>query len=180
MQDVQLGQIDGLTITIKPMAFVGSIFLWVICAVASVGALNLPLTSAILVGLVCMALHWVSGVVHQAGHAIFARQTGYPMTGLVLGTHGGLLSTSLYPANEPALPEALHLHRALGGPFLSLQLTLLGGLLLIAQSQGERGIGWWVTLYFLLENLFVYTVQALIPLGFNDGSVIWRFLRKLR
>lgn len=30
------------------------------------------------------------------------------------------------------------------------------------------------TNFFFAENLFVFTLQALAPLGFNDGATLWR------
>ena len=33
-------------------------------------------------------------------------------------------------------------------------------------------------MFALFENLFVYTLQVFIPLGFNDGSTILRNLQK--
>jgi hypothetical protein len=178
MRDLKFGPIGGLLITVKPMAFIGSAFLWLFLVIIGAGLLNLPLPTAILGGLLCTLVHWVAGLVHHAGHAIFARQTGYPMTGIDLGTHGGLLATSIYPPNEPSLPDSTHLHRALGGPFLSLQLTLITGLLVVVQSQGAQGVWWWVSLFLLVDNFFTFTLQALIPFGFNDGEVLWRVLRK--
>jgi hypothetical protein len=178
MREIDLGTVGGLKLTATPAALIGSAVLWAIITVIGMVALNFPFGSALLGGLIAILLHWVAEIVHCFGHAAFARQTGYPMSGIVMGTHGGLLATTVYPPDEPNLPDAVHLQRALGGPFISLQLSLIGGLVLFALSQGERSLWWWLSLFFFLENFFVYTLQAIIPVGFNDGSTIWRILRK--
>ena len=39
------------------------------------------------------------------------------------------------------------------------------------------GAAWLVARLFFVENLFVYTLQALLPPGFNDGATLlywWR------
>ena len=178
MRDIDLGTVGGLKLTATPSALIGSAVLWVFFTIIGAAVLSFPLGTALLGGLIATLLHWVAEIVHCFGHAAFARQTGYPMSGIMIGTHGGLLATTLYPPDEPTLPDSVHLQRALGGPFISLQLSLIGGLVLFALSQGERNLWWWLSLFFFLENLLVYTVQAIIPLGFNDGSTIWRILRK--
>ncbi|GAB1422729.1 hypothetical protein MASR2M15_29680 [Anaerolineales bacterium] len=61
-------------------------------------------------------IHFLSETRHQVGHAIFAKQTGYPMNGI---HYWFLLASSLYPRNEVLLPPETHLHRAWGGPFFS-------------------------------------------------------------
>jgi Zn-dependent protease len=176
MRDYDLGSVGGLQLTAKPAALVGSAALLALFTVIGL-IIGFSLGTALFGGLVALALHWISEIVHCLGHAVFARQTGYPMLGITLGTYG-IFATTVYPASEPLLPDSVHLHRALGGPFISLQLALLGGLVLFIQSQGERGLAWWLSLFFFLENLFVYTLQAAIPLGFNDGETIWQILRK--
>ncbi|MBX3066722.1 MAG: hypothetical protein U0528_08875 [Anaerolineae bacterium] len=179
MRDLSF-DVAGLSIKIKPLFFVASAFSWAALTIAAMALLNLPLTSGIIAGLLATIAHWVGAFVHQLGHAIFARQTGYPMQGIDFGTMGGFLSSSVYPSKEPMLPDAVHLQRALGGPFLSLQVTFIGALMVLAQAEGVHGAAWFASVFFVLENLFIYTLQAAIPLGFNDGEVIWRVLRKQR
>lgn len=174
---VELGTVGGLRMTAKPAALWGSLVLWAIFTLIGLVLLNFSLGTALFGGLIAVVLHWMSEIIHCFGHAVFARQTGYPMSGIRIGAYG-VLATTIYPSNEPPLPDAIHLQRALGGPFISLQLSLLGGLVFFIQSQGEHGLAWWLSLFFFLENLLVYTAQAAIPLGFNDGATIWRILRK--
>ncbi len=34
-------------------------------------------------------------------------------------------------------------------------------------------------LFGFFENLFVMTLQAFLPLGFNDGATLWKWMPKL-
>lgn len=116
--------------------------------------------------------HILSDLWHQLGHAAAARLTGYPMRGLRFWT---IMIASFYPPDEPPLPAKIHLRRALGGPIASALLTLLLGILARAlkPSLARR------TIWFLcLENLFAFTLQAFVPLGFNDGATIRKWTRK--
>ncbi len=164
----------GLKITFTPVFIPATVGLWLIITLIAV-LVNLSLGEALLAGLLCTILHWLSELIHQLGHAWAAQRTGYPMSGIRFGTHV-VLSTALYPANEPALPARVHLQRALGGPLISGLLTVVALImLLIAQAAVA---GQFVAWFFFLENLLVMTLQALIPLGFNDGATIWHYLRQ--
>ena len=138
--------------------------------------LKLPIGAAIAVGLVATLLHWLSEAWHQLGHAWAARRTGHPMTGVRLW---GVLSTSVYPADEGPLPARVHVRRALGGPAASLLLTLAAGGVALALRGAPGGLRA-PTLFLFLENLFVFTLQALVPLGFNDGATLRHWLREER
>jgi hypothetical protein len=92
------------------------------------------------------------------------------MTGIRLGKWG-LVGTSLYPSDEPALPSAIHIRRALGGPALSLVLTVLLALAVFA-LQSAGGTLWWILVFLLLDYLLVFSLGALMPLGFTDGSTL--------
>ena len=97
------------------------------------------------------------------------------MSGVRFGTHV-IFATALYPATEPMLPASIHLRRALGGPVVSGVLTVVALLLLFIAQAAEAGqfVAW----FFFLDNLLVMTLQALIPLGFNDGATIWYWWRR--
>lgn len=90
----------------------------------------------------------------------------------------GPLATSRYPANEGELPAKIHIRRALGGPVASAILTILTGLLLLAQPGAAGGVGYWLTLLTFLGNLLVFTLGAFLPLGFTDGSTLLRWWGK--
>ncbi len=172
MSEIKLGHVAHLSLSAKPSALIAFILLWAFLSGVGVTFLRIPLPQAIIAGLVAALLHWCSETVHQLGHAWAARRTGYPMIGI---RFWGLLSTSLYPPDEPALPAAIHIRRALGGLPASLSLALVAAALALA-LRPAGGPAWWVAVFFFLENLLVFGLGALLPLGFTDGSTLlqWR------
>ena len=102
--------------------------------------------------------------------------TGYPMSGIRFGTHV-VFATALYPADEPALPAGTHIQRALGGPIVSGVVTIIAFVVMRVIS-ALSPLWSFVAWFFFLENLLLFTLQALIPLGFNDGGTIWHYLRQ--
>ncbi len=98
---------------------------------------------------------------------------------LIAGSAAGfgtlaIFALTRYPKNEPELPSSVHIRRALGGPIANGLVSILFFLLLPVW----RGNWFWIGMFALFENLFVYTLQIFLPLGFNDGSTILRNLRK--
>jgi hypothetical protein len=170
----KLGSIAGLRLSALPSTIISSVVLWVILGGGAMGLLALSPGAAILGALVAVALHWLADLVHQLGHALAARRTGYPMVGIEFWL---LLSCSLYPKEEPALPADIHIRRALGGPIASLALSLLAGACALA-LHGPGGVLWWVALFFFLDNLLVLTLGACLPLGFTDGSTLLYWIRR--
>jgi hypothetical protein len=161
-------------ITARPSAIIASIALWAIATEVATLFFQASLAAGILQGLIVTLLHWVADLLHQAGHAIAARSTGYPMSGLRLWF---LLSTSLYPLDEPDLPARTHVRRALGGPFMSLIVTVVAGV--IAFLMRNAGSPYtWIAVFAFLDNLFVFTLGAFLPLGFTDGSTLLRLRRE--
>jgi hypothetical protein len=169
-QTIRLGRLAGLQLSARPSALYSSLLLWVLFAVLG-WFLFLDLAVAVLFGLLCTLLHWLSDLVHQLGHARAARHTGYPMTGLRLWF---IFSQSLYPSDEPPLPGRVHVRRALGGPPASILLGCLAGLLALLSPAG--GFIWWLLLVVALDNWLVLGFGAFLPLGFTDGSTLltWR------
>lgn len=176
MTERSLGTLAGLQLTMIPLAAIGSIALYAIVVVL-MAIFNLPIGSALLGGFVVVVLHWFSELVHQLGHAWAARRTGYPMTGLRFGTRG-VLSTCLYPPDEPPLPARVHLRRAVGGPIFSAWLSSIAFIVILMTARSIEAVWSFVLWFFFLENLFVLTLQVFIPLGFNDGGTIWYWIRK--
>jgi hypothetical protein len=176
MKERSLGTLAGLRLTGIPLALIGSIALYVI-AVVLMAAFNIPIGSALLGGIVVVILHWLTEVVHQLGHAWAARRTGYPMSGIRFGKLG-VLSTCVYPPDEPPLPAKLHIRRALGGPIFSAWLSSIAFIVILMTVRGIDAVWSFVLWFFFLENLFVMTLQVFIPLGFNDGGTIWHWIRK--
>jgi hypothetical protein len=163
----ELGALGGLRLTADRSAIVGSALLWLLLSGAGLG-LGLTLAAALTGGLAAVLLHWCSDIVHQLGHARAARSTGHPMIGIRLWW---LLTSSIYPRDEGALPAAVHIRRALGGPLASLLLTLAAAAIALALRAGG-GVPWLVALFVFLDNLLVLTLGAFVPLGFTDGSTL--------
>ncbi len=171
--DISLGRVAGLRLTALPSAFIGSLILWALLGAVGLFLLRLSLVEVVLLSLAGTLLHWVGDVIHQLGHAWAARQTGHPMVGIRLWW---LLTSSIYPPDEPQLPRSIHTRRALGGPFTSLLVGALSSLLPLLLPMGT-GI-WWLALFFSLDNFFVLGLGAFLPLGFNDGSTLLNLYRK--
>lgn len=83
----------------------------------------------------------------------------------------GLLAASRYPSDEPELPAEIHIRRALGGPIASLVVSLLSGFAALA-LQPVGGALLMVTMFWFLDNVFVFFLGSLLPLGFTDGSTL--------
>ena len=167
-----------LTISAAPSAVGGALLLLVVFGFIGRRVFRLPPRAALAGGALAAALHFVSELWHQGGHARAAARTGYPMTGVRLW---GILGTSLYPPDEPALPGELHVARALGGPRTSAWLAVAGGLLALA-TWPSGGVAFMVSTLFALENLFVFTLGAFLPLPFmeTDGTTLLRHRRAAR
>ena len=169
---IKLGKVAGLSLSVAPSAIAGSALLWAVLGGLVAGLLDVSPVEAVVGGLIGVVLHWLSEFIHQVGHAVAARRTGYPMTGV---RFWGVLSTSLYPGDEPALPAAIHIRRALGGPCASLLLALVAAVAAWLLRPVDETPGW-IGAFFFLENLLVFGLGALLPLGFTDGSTLleWR------
>lgn len=168
-----LGQLDGLQISVKPSVIPVFILLWAGLTGIGYFFLNFPLFGALWAGFAAALLHYVSALWHQLSHAIAARRTGYPMSGIQFW---GALSTSLYPTGEGELPKQIHIRRALGGPVGSLILTIVAGLLALVLFPTGVAVGW-VLVFLFFDNLFMFTLGALLPLGFTDGSTLLHWMR---
>jgi hypothetical protein len=60
----------------------------------------------------------------------------------------------------------------MGGPIMSLVISILASIPLLFLRSGSWS--WWLDLFFLLDNFLIFTVGALLPLGFTDGSTLLR------
>jgi hypothetical protein len=147
--------------------------LWIALAGLAVIFLRMSIIEAVALGLIGLLLHWIADIAHQLGHARAARSTGYPMVGIRLW---GVLSSSVYPPDEPPLPPQVHIRRALGGPILSLILSITFGLIVLLLP--SNSFFWLPALFFAAENFLVFTLGSFLPLGFTDGSTLLRNLRK--
>jgi hypothetical protein len=170
----RLGTVGGVKITVRRSAIISSIALWTVATEIATTFFHASLAAGIVQGLFVTLLHWLSDLLHQAGHAIAARSMGYPMSGLRLWF---LLSTSLYPLDEPELPGRIHLRRALAGPIASLIVSVVAGVIaLLLRNAGSPYT--WIAVFAFLDNLLVFTLGAFLPLGFTDGSTLLRLWRQ--
>jgi hypothetical protein len=171
--DIGLGGVAGLRLSAAPSALIGSLVLWALLGAVGLLLLKLSPVEVALLSLTGVLLHWISDVIHQLGHAWAARQSGHPMVGIRLWW---LLTSSIYPSNEPQLLRSVHTRRALGGPITSLLVGALSSLvlLIIPVDTGP----WWLALFFCLDNLLVLGLGAFLPLGFTDGSTLLKLYSK--
>lgn len=176
MKEYKIARLAGLQISGTMAALVASLFLWFLLSWLALNLLDLGLGQAIIGGLLGVALHWLSEINHHLGHAWVAKRIGYPMIGIRLGALG-LFAASLYPANEPTLPAGIHIRRALGGPAGSLLLAVLAAPLAWA-LRPAGGLLSAMASFLFLENLFIFSLGALIPLGFNDGATLLQWWGK--
>ncbi len=167
------GPIFGVKIYLMPNATYGSILLWLVLASICLLVFEWPPLQVIIFSTFGVLLHWLAAFSHQFGHILAARQTGYPMKAISMWW---VLSGSIYPKDEPELPPDTHLYRAVGGPVFSLGMSFISLLLtFFVQSLGDTAV--YLTLFFAADNFFIFSIGALIPLGFTDGSTIIKYWR---
>ncbi|MEP7200653.1 MAG: hypothetical protein ABI874_12605 [Chloroflexota bacterium] len=171
--ETKLGKWFDLDVSARPLFIVSTLLLYVVFAVLGVALLGLSVGESLVGALLAVAVHWASELFHHLGHAWAARRTGYPMTGVRLGF---LIAASRYPSDEPALPARVHIQRALGGPLFSLLLVPIGALLMFS-LRAAGGVAWWLAVLLFLDN-GLNVLQLFVPLGFNDGSTVFTWLRR--
>ena len=174
-KSIHLGRLAGLEIQAQPSALVSFTLLWAVLSVLGAFLLHLLPLSALFGGFAGAVLHYASELWHNLGHAAAAQRSGHPMTGVVFW---GLLAASRYPANEGVLPAKVHIQRALGGPIISAILAVLVGLFYLIRSDAGSHLGGWLTLFLFADNLLIFTLGSLLPLGFTDGSTLLRWWGK--
>ena len=166
------GHIAGLHLFFMPSTLWSMAAVWLGLSAIGYWLLGFGVWMALFGGLGGVVIHWLSDFAHQYGHAVAARRTGYPMTGL---RFWGIFSTSLWPVDEPDLPGRVHIRRALGGPIVSILLGLIAAA--VAWIVGwAAGMIFWLALFAAFDNLVLLGLGAFLPLGFTDGSTIlyWR------
>ena len=95
-----------------------------------------------------------------------------------LGDKAGVrrFASGLYPLDEPELPARTHVRRALGGPVMSLIVTIVA--VVIAWLMRSAGSPYtWIAVFTVLDNFLIFTLGAFLPLGFTDGSTLLRLWR---
>jgi hypothetical protein len=172
MKETAIGHLFGLRLSFVSSALIGFLGVWAVLSATARFFWHAPLWVALGWGLAATVFHWLSELAHHLGHAWAARRTGYSMTGIHFWA---MLATSVYPVDEGQLPGRVHLQRALGGPAISALLSMLAGITILALT--AQSLPWWLGLFVFLDNLFVFTMQVLLPLGFNDGSTLLRWIK---
>lgn len=166
--EYHVGHLADLDISVTPSALWSIAAIWFAATMIAHWYLDFGWGVALLGGSLVVIIHWLSDFAHQGGHALAARRAGFPMTGL---RFWGIFSTSLWPADEPALPGRTHIRRALGGPIASILIGVAA--LLVAWLAGpDGGMVWWLALFAAADNLLLLGFGAFLPLGFTDGSTI--------
>lgn len=168
------GHIAGLKISARPSALFGFLILWVLISSAFRWLVGIRIETALVGGFAGACLHFASELWHSLSHALAARKSGYPMTGIVFWL---FLATTRYPSSEGPLPARTHLQRAIGGPVGSLLLAILFTIVALSLKPGASML-WWLVAFAAADNLLVFTLGALLPLGFTDGSTILYWISK--
>lgn len=171
---VSLGRIAGLKISARPSALLGFLILWVLMSSALYWLTGFRIVTSLVGGFAAACLHFASELWHCLSHALAARTSGYPMAGIVFWW---FLATTRYPPNEGELPARTHIRRALGGPAGSLLLGIFLTILALSLKPGGSLLLWLVT-FAAADNLLVFTLGSLLPLGFTDGSTILHWMGK--
>ena len=171
--DIWTWRLRGFSFRVRRSALVGTLLLYSVLTGVAWGLLKFSLAEALTFGLLATVAHWALAIIHQLGHAWSAKRTGYPMIGM---RFWWVLSTSLYPGNEPKLPDRIHVQRALGGPLLSFVVSILAAFW-TWWIWPPRGVTGWLAFFILADNLLTFTLGALLPLGFTDGSTLLRLWR---
>ena len=172
--EYRIGRLAGLDLSVVPSALWSMAAIWLGAGLIIFWLLGRGWGWAVLGGLLVVIIHWLSDFAHQYGHALAARRTGFPMTGL---RFWGIFSTSLWPAGEPALPGRIHIRRALGGPIASILVGVAA--LIVAWLIGPGGgMLWWLALFAAADNLLLLGLGAFLPLGFTDGSTILHWWKR--
>lgn len=167
-KSVKLGEIRKQALYVRPLAFVSAAIMWILFTLLGLKFLQWRPGKALAGGFLATFLHFFGEWWHQMGHARAAEQTGFPMKGMLFW---GPLATSKYPADEGLLTPETHIQRAIGGPIFSFILAAVSGLIaLILRPLG--GMAYILALFTAADSFFVFTIGALTPLGFNDGSTI--------
>lgn len=173
-KNIPLGRIAGLNMRAKPSALVALAAMWGLLALAAIKLFKLKPPTAVLTGFLATLFHIVNEIIHHLGHARAADLTGYRMQGV---TFAGPIASSVYPSDEPILQPDIHIQRALGGPIFSAVWTaVLAVFALVLKPLG--GPAWYLALFVLADNVLIFNIGALLPLGFTDGSTLLEWLPK--
>ncbi|MEZ4869464.1 MAG: hypothetical protein R3C14_49530 [Caldilineaceae bacterium] len=112
---------------------------------------------------VCFAVyHQIAQFIHQLGHALAARATGYPMMGI---RYDYVFTYSEYPLHEQFLPDRVHIQRSLGGVVGN---TLMLALVIFLWTQTGVTAHWftrWLLTFLLFDALMLFIGSAVVMDG---------------
>jgi Zn-dependent protease len=175
MSSLPLGHLFGLRVTARRSAVITFVVLLAIFFGLAVAWLGQDMFSALVFSALAALIHLTSTLLHQFGHAIAARRTGYPMIGIQLFLG---LSQSKYPPDEPPLPGRVHITRALGGPLLSTLVMAVYGILTLLLLTEPLTAWWWLLVWGWLDNLLIFSLGALLPVPIFDGGTLLKWWGK--
>ena len=184
MRSITVGPVLGLRTSLQPLFWPSYLALAVVAGVLAHTLVHLTLGLSVLAGGLSALIFLVCEWLHQYGHSLAARSVGGPMAGI---RFFNLFSASEYPADDPALPPAAHVRRALGGFGVNLVLGLL--FLPVALKLWPHGreilppaasLVAWLAGFGLVMNVLVLGLGALLPLripggGLNDGGTLLKY-----
>ena len=189
MRSILVGPVLGLRTALLPLFWPSYLALALVAGFLSHTMVHLSWGLAVLAGLLSALIFLVCEWLHQFGHSLAARSVGGPMVGI---RFFNLFSASEYPADDPALPRAAHVRRALGGFWVNLVLGLL--FLPVAVKLWPHGreilppavsLLAWLAGFGLVINVLVLGLGALLPLripggGLNDGGTLLKYWLEAR
>lgn len=120
-----------------------------------------------LLGVGVVAYHALAQFVHQLGHALAARSTGYPMTGI---RYEYAFNYSEYPPDEPLLPDSVHIRRSFGGVAGTALMAVIATLLWLRRKSAAHWFTRWLLASILLDSLLLFFASAVL----SDGVLFLR------
>ena len=169
-------KIAGLTIKVERTAYPAYVILGCVPALVRVvyaAIFRRPelhrrsLLTVPLLGVSVAAYHALAQFVHQLGHALAARATGYPMAG-VRYEYG--FAYSEYPPDEPSLSDGIHIWRSLGGVGGTAATLVLAALLWRRRGWAASGNTRWLLACLLLDSALLFVASAVL----SDGVLFVR------
>ncbi|MCO5187677.1 MAG: hypothetical protein M9928_00175 [Anaerolineae bacterium] len=170
MHQHRLFRLFGMQVWVTPPTLLGFLLIWTGVGIAAWYYLGATPIEMIVGGFLAAVLHQIVGLVHHLGHFVAARQTGYPMEGVVFG-RWLFFGTSVYPSDEPALSGDIHSRRAWGGPIASALFGILASIV-AAMLRESGGMAYWLAVFTMFDSLFLFFIGPLIPLRVTDGATI--------
>lgn len=122
------------------------------------------LAAVLSVGIGVALYHALVQLVHQLGHALAARASGYPMTGI---RYDYAFTYSTYPPDEPSLPAGIHIQRSLGGLAGTTLMLVLAVVLWLGLRRRSPWVARGLLTSVLLDSLLLWIGSVL-----SDGLFV--------